>query len=181
MVKTRRHERNYMDHKTLLLAYKDALATQRWDEVAPLIHEDACFIFSEGTYLGKAAIEPAVRATFDLIKSERYAIKDVVWTYVHEDSAACTYGFEWSGLIEVANRHRELGEAPRSLYGAENDGKSFTSTLDRLQPRRLEPWQSRNDSEESNDRTIDRKSPWDRDRPNRSLRSAAKSCAAEEH
>jgi ketosteroid isomerase-like protein len=89
-----------MDHKTLILAYKDALATQRWDEVAPLIHEDACFIFSEGTYLGKAAIEPAVRATFDLIKSERYAIKDVVWTYVHEDSAACTYGFEWSGLIE---------------------------------------------------------------------------------
>lgn len=89
-----------MDHKALLLAYKAALATQRWDEVSPLIHEDACFIFSEGTYFGKAAIEPAFRATFNLIKSEHYASKDVVWTYVHGDSAACAYGFEWSGLIE---------------------------------------------------------------------------------
>jgi hypothetical protein len=62
-----------MDHKTLLLAYKDALATQRWDEVAPLIHEDACFIFSEGTYLGKAAIEPAVsNLRFDKERALRY-------------------------------------------------------------------------------------------------------------
>jgi ketosteroid isomerase-like protein len=89
-----------MNHKTLLAEYKDALATQRWEVVAPLIHEDACFIFSEGTYFGKAAIEASVRATFDLMESEHYAIKDVVWTYVHDDSAACTYGFEWSGLIK---------------------------------------------------------------------------------
>ena len=89
-----------MDHKTLLAAYKDALATHRWEAVAPLIHEDACFIFSEGTYFGKAEIEGAIRATFDLIQGERYVIKDLVWTYVHDDNAACTYGFEWSGLIE---------------------------------------------------------------------------------
>jgi ketosteroid isomerase-like protein len=89
-----------MDHKTLLAAYKDALATRRWETVAPLIHEDACFIFSEGTYFGKAAIEAAIRATFDLIVSEHYAINDVVWIYVHDNSATCTYGFEWSGLIE---------------------------------------------------------------------------------
>jgi ketosteroid isomerase-like protein len=88
-----------VDHKTLLVAYKSALATQRWDEIAPLIHQDACFIFSEGTYFGKAAIEPAFRATFDLIKSEQFAIAEVVWTYVHDDSAACTYRFEWSGVI----------------------------------------------------------------------------------
>jgi ketosteroid isomerase-like protein len=92
-------ERLHMNHKTLLADYKDALATQCWEVVAPLIHDDACFIFSEGTYFGKAAIEAAVRSTFNLIESEHYAIKDVVWTYVHDDSAACTYGFEWSGLI----------------------------------------------------------------------------------
>jgi ketosteroid isomerase-like protein len=68
--------------------------------VAPLIHEDACFIFSEGTYFGKAAIERAIRTTFDLIQGEHYAIRDVVWTYVHDDSAACTYRFEWSGLVD---------------------------------------------------------------------------------
>jgi ketosteroid isomerase-like protein len=89
-----------MNHKTFLAAYKDALATQRWEAAAPLIHEDACFIFSEGTYFGKAAIETAVRATFDFIQSEHYAIKHPVWIYVHDDSAACTYDFEWSGLIE---------------------------------------------------------------------------------
>jgi hypothetical protein len=49
-----------MNHKPLLAEYKDALATQRWEVVAPLIHEEACFIFSEGTYFGKAAIEATV-------------------------------------------------------------------------------------------------------------------------
>jgi hypothetical protein len=64
-----------MNHNTLLAEYKDALATQRWEVVAPLIHEDGCFIFNEGTYFKKAAIEGAVRATFDLIENEYYAIK----------------------------------------------------------------------------------------------------------
>lgn len=88
-----------MNHETLLLAYEAALATHRWDKVEPLIHEDACFIFSEGTYFGKAAIESAFKATFELIQDEHYAIKNIVWTYVDSNGATCTYDFAWSGRI----------------------------------------------------------------------------------
>jgi len=88
-----------MNHKTLLIAYEAALATHSWGAVAPLIHENACFIFSDGTYFGKAAIQSAFTATFDLIKDERYAISKVVWTYVDDRSATCAYEFSWSGLI----------------------------------------------------------------------------------
>jgi ketosteroid isomerase-like protein len=89
-----------MAYEKLLSDYKNALTTQDWNKVAPLIHQDACFIFSEGTYLGKAAIEAAVTKTFDLIKSEHYLIKNLVWIYVSDLCATCTYEFNWSGLID---------------------------------------------------------------------------------
>lgn len=88
-----------MNHEALLAEYKKALSTQRWEVVAPLIHEKACFVFTEGTYFGKVAIEAAIRRTFDLIKNENYSIADLVWVYVSDTWAACTYDFTWSGLI----------------------------------------------------------------------------------
>ncbi len=98
-----------MNHETLLAEYKKALATQNWDVVAPLIHEKACFIFTEGTYFGKSAIETAVRATFNLIKNENYSITNSAWVHVSDTCAICTYDFEWSGLIsgkEASGRGR---------------------------------------------------------------------------
>jgi ketosteroid isomerase-like protein len=98
-----------MNHEALLAEYKNALSTQRWEVVAPLIHEKACFVFTEGTYVGKAAIEAAVRATFDLIKNENYSIVNLVWVHVSDTYAICTYDFTWSGLIsgkQAAGRGR---------------------------------------------------------------------------
>jgi len=89
-----------MSHTQLLIDYEAALATQDWDVVAPLIHQDACFIFSEGTYLGKPAIEQAFRRTFSLIKEETYQIAQLRWIHVASNSATCTYEFAWSGQIE---------------------------------------------------------------------------------
>jgi len=89
-----------VSHHTLLTEYKHALSTQRWEAVAPLIHDNACFIFSEGSYFGKAAVETAFRNTFDLIKNEHYSIKNLVWIYVGEVRASCTYDFAWSGVID---------------------------------------------------------------------------------
>jgi ketosteroid isomerase-like protein len=60
-------------------AYEKALATQSWEQVAPLIHEDCVAIFSEGTYTGKAEVESAFRRTFSLIKDEKYSISDIHW------------------------------------------------------------------------------------------------------
>lgn len=81
-------------------AYEKALATQSWEQVAPLIHEDCVAIFSEGTYTGKAEVESAFRRTFSLIKDEKYSISDIHWVRETDSTAILSYNFFWSGTIE---------------------------------------------------------------------------------
>ena len=88
-----------MNHESFLQSYEQALGAHTWDAVDPFIDDDACFIFSDGTFVGKAAIEKAVGKTFSLIHDEVYRIQDVRWVYVHDDCALCTYTFHWSGVI----------------------------------------------------------------------------------
>ena len=87
-----------------LQRYELALATHSWEAVEPLIDDDACFLFSDGTFIGKAAIEKAMRKTFALISNESYRIQNVQWVYLHDDCALCTYIFHWSGVIDEAQR-----------------------------------------------------------------------------
>lgn len=88
-----------MNHESFLAVYEQTLALQSWDARAPLIDETACFVFSDGTYQGKAQIERAIRSTFALINDETYRLEDVYWVHVAADCALCTYQFVWSGLI----------------------------------------------------------------------------------
>jgi ketosteroid isomerase-like protein len=81
-------------------AYEAALATQTWEAVAPLIHENCAVTFSEGTYIGKAEVERAFRKTFALIQNEKYSIRDVRWILETGETAVLIYHFSWSGLIE---------------------------------------------------------------------------------
>ena len=89
-----------MSHKSLLKQYEQALSTHKWEVVAPLIDDDACFVFSEGTFEGKFNIGLAIQKTFEIIKDEKYCIKGVRWIHVQDDCALCTYDFFWSGLID---------------------------------------------------------------------------------
>lgn len=79
--------------------YAEALASQDWANVAPLIHEDACVQFSEGTYKGKVKVRSAFERAFQLIKDEKYVISNVDWLEKTDDLAVCIYTFAWSGLI----------------------------------------------------------------------------------
>jgi ketosteroid isomerase-like protein len=85
--------------QALMTAYEQALATQAWDNVAPLIHEQCTATFSEGTYIGKAEVEAAFRKTFDLIKDETYTIDHVHWIQETSQTAVLIYHFHWSGII----------------------------------------------------------------------------------
>jgi len=69
----------YSDPQSLLTAYEASLADQRWESVADFIHDDAVFIFSEGTFRGKSEISKAFHKTFNLIKDEQYSISDLQW------------------------------------------------------------------------------------------------------
>ncbi len=81
-------------------AYENTLATQSWEQVAPLIHQDCVATFSEGTYIGKAEVEKAFRKTFTLIKDEKFAVSDIHWVQETENTAILIYIFSWSGIID---------------------------------------------------------------------------------
>lgn len=91
-----------MSHVEFLAAYEAALALHRWEAVGSFIDDDACFVFSDGTHLGKPAIERAIGATFQRIEDETYCIGDIRWIDVAMDTPVCTYEFAWSGVIDGA-------------------------------------------------------------------------------
>lgn len=88
-----------MNHETALTTYVEALNTHSWDRIAPHVAEDAVFIFTEDTFVGKAAAKVAFEKTFKLIENEVFSLQDIAWTVVTDDVAACRYEFRWKGLI----------------------------------------------------------------------------------
>ena len=89
-----------MNHETALATYVDKLNTHSWDQIAPHVTDDAVFIFTEDTFVGKAAAKAAFEKTFNLIENEVFSLHDVSWTVVTDDAATCRYEFRWKGLIE---------------------------------------------------------------------------------
>lgn len=86
--------------------YATALASQSWQQVAPLIADDACITFSTGSmHRGIAAIQQAYERNFALIKNEEYTMSDVHWLHQGDDIAVYTFSFSWQGIIngEQAN------------------------------------------------------------------------------
>lgn len=65
-----------------------------------LIDDDAIYWFSDGgAHIGKAAIERAIRRNFEAIKDETYRLSEITWLAQTQDVAACTYRFDWSGVL----------------------------------------------------------------------------------
>ena len=89
-----------MNHETALMTYVEKLNTHSWEQIASCVTEDAVFIFTEDTFVGKAAAKTAFEKTFKLIENEVFSLHDIVWTVVTEDVATCRYEFRWKGLIE---------------------------------------------------------------------------------
>jgi len=88
-----------MNHETALTTYVESLNTHSWDQIAPHVTEDAVFVFTEDTFVGKAAAKAAFEKTFKLIENEVFSLHDIVWTVVTDDVAVCRYEFRWKGLI----------------------------------------------------------------------------------
>ena len=69
-----------MKSEDFIIRYEEALASQDWKKVAPLIHENCTVTFSNGTcHQGKEAVRLALQRNFELIKDETYAISEVHW------------------------------------------------------------------------------------------------------
>ena len=81
-------------------AYEQALASQDWSRVDPLVHEDICVTFSNGSvHKGKPEVKTAFEKNFSSIKDETYAITDVHWVMKNDTAAVYIFDFHWSGII----------------------------------------------------------------------------------
>jgi ketosteroid isomerase-like protein len=89
-----------MTPEELLQAYEQRTNTHRFEEVAPLIADNAVYWFSDGSFQGKDAIEQAFAKTWAIIQDEHYAIEDVQWLVNDERCAVCIYVFRWQGMVE---------------------------------------------------------------------------------
>lgn len=85
--------------ESFLAAYEAALATQDWEQVAPLIHDDCVAVFTEDTFRGKHAVEGAFRKTFALIRDETYHLSNISIIHATAESTVLAYDFAWSGII----------------------------------------------------------------------------------
>ena len=90
-----------MNPEEFIRAYEQALATQDWTNVDPLVHEKACVTFSNGTvHTGKLAVRTAFEANFSIIQEEEYVISNVHWVRKGAETAVYLFEFNWSGLID---------------------------------------------------------------------------------
>src|SRR5262245_2519991 len=83
-----------------LRQYEASGSTCSIEDRLRLIDDDAVYWFSDGTaHVGKAAIERVLRRNADLIRDETYRISEVAWRAESADVAACTFRFDWTGLV----------------------------------------------------------------------------------
>lgn len=90
-----------MTPEDFIHAYESALAGQDWGQVEPLVHEDACVTFSNGSvHKGKAAVQKAFERNFSLIQDESYSMTNIYWVMKGDNMAVYLFEFHWSGLID---------------------------------------------------------------------------------
>ena len=89
-----------MSAEEFIRAYEQALASQDWGKVNPLVHENACVTFSNGSvHKGKVEVRSAFEKNFSLIKDEKYSISNVHWVKKDSETAVYLFDFSWSGII----------------------------------------------------------------------------------
>jgi ketosteroid isomerase-like protein len=80
--------------------YEQATNRHDFDQLVPLIADDATCWFTEGSYHGIDEIRAAVERTFATILDEVYTIENLDWVAVSDDLAVCRYRFRWTGVVD---------------------------------------------------------------------------------
>lgn len=78
--------------------FEAALATEDFTQVAPLVHPQAVFRFSEGDHSGMADVKAAMERTWAFeVDDERYYLTDKRVLRSGEDAATVLFTWNWSG------------------------------------------------------------------------------------
>jgi ketosteroid isomerase-like protein len=87
-----------MRPEDVLDLYETKIKLRSFDELAPLIADDAVFWFSDGSHYGMDEIRAAFERTWRKVQDEVYWLENLRWVAVSDDAASCIYAFHWKGL-----------------------------------------------------------------------------------
>ena len=89
-----------MKPEDFIKTYENALATQNWKNIEPLISESVSVTFSDGSvHFGKSNVQTAFENNFKKIKNEEYSIENVRWLRREEKFAVYLFDFHWTGIV----------------------------------------------------------------------------------
>ena len=121
-----------MNPEEFIRAYEQALATQDWTRVEPLVHPDACVTFSNGTvHKGSSQVKAAFEKNFSSIKDEKYSITNAHWVMKTNGAAAYLFDFHWSGIINDKPAHG----SGRGTSVIVRDGDTWQLLVEHLGPK----------------------------------------------
>ena len=111
-------------------AYQQAMTTQQWTKVEPLIHPEATIIFTTGTHVGHSEIQRAFQHNFDSIQDDTYSIENIHWVHSDENNATCIFEYQWEGVV---NNRLVSGRGRGSMVLIKEDG-AWKLLLEHLGP-----------------------------------------------
>lgn len=118
-----------MNPEDFIQDYETALATQDWERVAPLMHEDVCVTFSTGSvHKGKSEVGKAFRGNFTVIENESYSITNIHWVSKNNAFAVYLFDFKWKGYISG----KPAGGSGRGTAVLINDGGRWQLLVEHL-------------------------------------------------
>ena len=121
-----------MTPEEFLRLYEVRMKSHRFEDVAPLIADDAVFFFNDGSYVGKESVRRAFERTWALeIQDEKYWLDNVRWLVKEEKFAACTFVFHWTGAVKGEHRELGSGRGTRVLKRSGSDCKVIHEHLSR--------------------------------------------------
>jgi len=90
-----------MTPEDFLREYESRSNSRRFEEVEPLIADNAIYWFNDGSHQGIDAIRRAFERTWALpVQNEEYAIENPRWLIKDEAAAVGVYTFRWGGIVE---------------------------------------------------------------------------------
>jgi ketosteroid isomerase-like protein len=88
------------DLQKFVLSLSIATNSHDFTQVAPLIHPDARYFFSNGNVMnGIGEIQDGFESTWQRIQSELYRVDEIKWRMVLPHAALYVYRFDWSGIV----------------------------------------------------------------------------------
>ncbi len=120
-----------MGPEEFIKAYENALATQNWKNIEPLVSKSVTVTFSDGTvHFGKSNVQTAFENNFSKIKNEEYLIKNVRWLRKQESFSVYLFDFYWTGIVNGKSVSGK-GIGTSVLIKEDNSWKLLTEHLGR--------------------------------------------------